>query len=160
MLVLLQLNMINWKFFNYYFISHILSHTIAYCLTFQNSHFYLTINSRFISTIFLVGMVGQQFFGKAKQPLLTQQQPPPPQPRRSLVRQLLSSECILLYIIMAVFIATETGNCRYSLQPMDSPFLMYKDIIMAKLRLQPSTFNTLYYLCKPEWSFIDFDTLI
>lgn len=149
--------MIDFKFFKDYIVSHIISHTIAYCVSFQNAHYFLTFNNPFTSTIISILILARNFRKKEDENNATQEVP------RSFAKALLgycfSIETVVVTMLISIYLMTELGSHKFSISPMDSPLFMYKDIIMAKLRLQPPSFNTLYYLCKPEMSFIDFDTL-
>lgn len=144
MYTLLQFDMISFNLFSDYVISQFVSNMIAYYVMLENEKFFPSIHMTILFTLLLFASM----FKLRKKPY---------DARESLFRRIYMDYIFNFLFVMIIF--CDILRAIYGENFRDSVDMLYKDIILSKLRIKPSSFNTLVYLCNIEMGFIDMDTL-
>lgn len=146
MFVLLQLNIIKAGFFFEYGIAHYLSNAIAACIMFDNRHFSLCLQHPMFILILIYMGKSQRYERKADN-----------QNSQGILRWLYENTPFIVAFLSLIGDAIE--RLQLAGRRTDDVNFLYWDILMAKLKLTTVSFDNLLYLCNPELSFIDWDTL-
>lgn len=144
MYTLLQFDMISFNLFSDYVISQFVSNMIAYYVMLENEKFFPSIHMTILFTLLLFASM----FKLRKKPY---------DARESLFRRIYMDYVFNFLFVLIIF--CDILRAIYGENFRDSVDMLYKDIILSKLRIKPSSFNTLVYLCNAEMGFIDMDTL-
>lgn len=144
MYTLLQFDMISFNLFSDYVISQFVSNMIAYYVMLENEKFFPSIHMTILFTLLLFASM----FKLRKKPT---------DARESLFRRIYMDYVFNFLFVLIIF--CDILRAIYGENFRDSVDMLYKDIILSKLRIKPSSFNTLVYLCNAEMGFIDIDTL-
>lgn len=144
MYTLLQFDMISFNLFSDYVISQFVSNMIAYYVMLENEKFFPSIHMTILFTLLLFASM----FKLRKKPY---------DARESLFRRIYMDYVFNFLFVLIIF--CDILRAIYGENFRDSVDMLYKDIILSKLYIKPSSFNTLVYLCNIEMGFIDLDTL-
>lgn len=144
MYTLLQFDMISFNLFSDYVISQFVSNMIAYYVMLENEKFFPSIHMTILFTLLLFASM----FKLRKKPT---------DARESLFRRIYMDYVFNFLFVLIIF--CDILRAIYGENFRDSVDMLYKDLILSKLRIKPSSFNTLVYLCNMEMGFIDMDTI-
>lgn len=144
MYTLLQFDMISFNLFSDYVISQFVSNMIAYYVMLENEKFFPSIHMTILFTLLLFASM----FKLRKKPS---------DARDSLFRRIYMDYVFNILFVMIIF--CDILRAIYGENFRDSVDMLYKDIILSKLHIKPSSFNTLVYLCNGEMDFIDMETM-
>lgn len=144
MYTLLQFDMISFNLFSDYVISQFVSNMIAYYVMLENEKFFPSIHMTILFTLLLFASM----FKLRKKPS---------DARDSLFRRIYMDYVFNFLFVLIIF--CDILRAIYGENFRDSVDMLYKDLILSKLRIKPSSFNTLVYLCNIDMGFIDMDTL-